>query len=145
MPINSTMLIRIQISKLLKSSLFSFLIRYNIPHKSSVVKGYSEKVIHIETQSQVRGHPQATPPFSKLRLLYPLCSGQGGLFYISRAFVKIGKIKDLHLKVVFQELQEFDDELSLHSDIENNILFPKALKLEKKVSKILENYYFSYQ
>ena len=53
------------------------------------------------------------------------------------------KIKDLHLKVVFQELQEFDDELSLHSDIENNILFPKALKLEKKVSKILEN--ISYQ
>ena len=52
-------------------------------------------------------------------------------------------IKNLHMKVIFQELKEFDDELSLHADIENNILFPGALKLEKKVSKILEN--ISYQ
>ena len=49
------------------------------------------------------------------------------------------KIKDLHLKVIFQELKEFDDELSIHSDIENCILFPRALKMEKKVSKILQS------
>ena len=52
-------------------------------------------------------------------------------------------IKDLHLKVIFQELKEFDDELSIHSDIENCILFPRALKMEKKVSKILQS--ISYQ
>ena len=52
-------------------------------------------------------------------------------------------IKDLHLKVIFQELKEFDDELSIHSDIENCILFPRALKMEKKVSKILQG--ISYQ
>jgi len=51
-------------------------------------------------------------------------------------------IKNLHLKVIFQELKEFDEELSVHSDIENKILFPKAFKLEKKISKILENIAF---
>ena len=51
-------------------------------------------------------------------------------------------IKDLHLKVIFQELKEFDEELSVHSYIENKILFPKAFKLEKKVSKILDNIAF---
>ena len=51
-------------------------------------------------------------------------------------------IKDLHLKVIFQELKEFDEELTVHSYIENNILFPKAFELEKKASKILENIAF---
>lgn len=51
-------------------------------------------------------------------------------------------IKDLHLKVIFQELKEFDEELSIHSYIENDILFPKAFELEKKASKILENIAF---
>ena len=51
-------------------------------------------------------------------------------------------IQDLHLKVIFQELKEFDEELSVHSYIENKILFPKAFKLEKKVSKILDNIAF---
>ncbi len=51
-------------------------------------------------------------------------------------------IKDLHLKVIFQELKEFDEELSVHSYIENDILFPKAFELEKKAAKILDNIAF---
>lgn len=43
--------------------------------------------------------------------------------------------KDLHLKVVFQELCAFEKQLISHAAIENEILFPKALLLEREVKK----------
>jgi regulator of cell morphogenesis and NO signaling len=43
----------------------------------------------------------------------------------------------LHLKVIFAELKSFEQELQLHARIENEILFPKALLLEKEIQKRL--------
>ena len=54
----------------------------------------------------------------------------------------IKNIDNLHLKVIFQELEEFDKELELHSDIENKILFPRALKLQDKVFDEIRNISF---
>lgn len=47
----------------------------------------------------------------------------------------IKNIESTHLKVIFEELISFDNELELHARIENEILFPKALNLEKKVKQ----------
>lgn len=51
---------------------------------------------------------------------------------------------DLSTKIVFTELKKLDEELRYHAKIENNILFPRALELERKVlaqvrSKITSN------
>ena len=54
----------------------------------------------------------------------------------------LNNIKNLHLKVIFQELKEFDKELEIHSNIENKILFPRALKLQDKISNQLRNISF---
>ncbi len=54
----------------------------------------------------------------------------------------IKNIDDLHLKVIFQELKAFDKELDVHSNIENEILFPRALKLEKDISDKIRNISF---
>ncbi len=51
-------------------------------------------------------------------------------------------INNLHLKVIFQELKEFDNELEVHSNIENHILFPRALDLQDKVSDEIKNLSF---
>lgn len=40
---------------------------------------------------------------------------------------------DLNTKVVLNELKKLDEELRYHAKIENNILFPKALDLERNV------------
>lgn len=45
---------------------------------------------------------------------------------------------NLHLRVVYAELQRFEKELSTHARIENEILFPKALMLEKEVKRMLK-------
>jgi regulator of cell morphogenesis and NO signaling len=45
---------------------------------------------------------------------------------------------NLHLRVVYAELQRFEKELCTHARIENEILFPKALMLEKEVKKMLK-------
>lgn len=42
----------------------------------------------------------------------------------------------LHVKVVYKELQELEESLLTHAKIENEILFPKALQLEKEVKKM---------
>ena len=42
-------------------------------------------------------------------------------------------MQNLHLKVVFAELQAFEKELKVHAKIEDEVLFPKALNLEKAV------------
>jgi regulator of cell morphogenesis and NO signaling len=36
-------------------------------------------------------------------------------------------------KITYKELKEFEEDLHKHVHLENNILFPKALKLEEKV------------
>ncbi len=43
----------------------------------------------------------------------------------------------LHLRVVFAELQQFERDLKVHASVENEILFPKALALEKQVKKVM--------
>lgn len=50
---------------------------------------------------------------------------------------KLDDLEDLHLKVIFQELKSFDAQLEHHARIENEILFPKALNMEKKVQNLL--------
>ena len=49
------------------------------------------------------------------------------------------EIEDIQLQVIFKELQTFDDELTKHAHIENNILFPKALSLEKQAKEKLKS------
>ena len=44
---------------------------------------------------------------------------------------------NLHLRVVYAELQQFERELKVHASVENEILFPKALMLEKQLKKVL--------
>jgi regulator of cell morphogenesis and NO signaling len=39
-------------------------------------------------------------------------------------------------KVAFLMLEEFDKDLKKHIHLENNILFPKAIKLEKTFEKV---------
>mgnify|MGYP006258291585 FL=1 len=51
-------------------------------------------------------------------------------------------IENLHLKVIFQELKDFDEELEIHSDIENNILFPRAVELEEGITEKIRNISF---
>ena len=51
-------------------------------------------------------------------------------------------IENLHLKVIFQELEAFDKELDIHSVIENKILFPRAIDLEKSVADKIRNISF---
>lgn len=45
---------------------------------------------------------------------------------------------DLHLRVVFEELRAFEKQLIAHAGVENEILFPKALGLEKEVKGVLK-------
>lgn len=37
-------------------------------------------------------------------------------------------------KVLYQELKEFENDLHMHIHLENNILFPKAIELEKSLT-----------
>jgi regulator of cell morphogenesis and NO signaling len=50
----------------------------------------------------------------------------------------IDTISDLQLKVLYQELDAFDQELAHHAYIENDILFPKAIQLEKRAKELLD-------
>ncbi len=49
-----------------------------------------------------------------------------------------GMEDNLHLKVVYKELEKLEGELKTHARIENDILFPKALLLEKEVKKTIK-------
>lgn len=40
---------------------------------------------------------------------------------------------DLHIKVLYSELERFEDDLLKHARIEDEILFPKAMQLEREV------------
>jgi regulator of cell morphogenesis and NO signaling len=48
-------------------------------------------------------------------------------------------VSSLHLRVVYAELQHFERELKTHASVENEILFPKALMLEKQVRKFFKD------
>ena len=39
----------------------------------------------------------------------------------------------LHIRVIFQELKEFEKSLTTHARIENEVLFPRAMALENRV------------
>ncbi len=39
----------------------------------------------------------------------------------------------LHIKVIFSELKTLEKELIIHANVENDILFPKALMLEREI------------
>src|SRR5690606_18655024 len=41
------------------------------------------------------------------------------------------------IKVLYHELEEFEKELVIHAKIENDLLFPKAIELEKEVKRKL--------
>jgi len=41
----------------------------------------------------------------------------------------------LQIKVIYNELKEFEKSLITHARIENEILFPKAMALERKVKQ----------
>lgn len=51
---------------------------------------------------------------------------------------EIRKNCPLHVKVLYNELKEFEQTLITHARIENEILFPKAMALENKVKKLLQ-------
>ena len=59
-----------------------------------------------------------------------------GIRQITNGYATDG-IDSLHLRVVYAELQKFERELCVHASVENEILFPKALMLEKQVQKIM--------
>lgn len=48
----------------------------------------------------------------------------------------VDKNTPLHIKVIYNELKDFEQSLQMHARIENDILFPKALALENKVKKL---------
>lgn len=50
---------------------------------------------------------------------------------------KIEETDHLLLKVALAELKNFQKELTVHAQIENEILLPKALELEKKVKNLI--------
>ena len=54
----------------------------------------------------------------------------------------IKNIDNLHLKVIYQELESFDRDLELHSKIENEIMFPRAIALQDKISDKIRNISF---
>ena len=43
------------------------------------------------------------------------------------------QIDDIMVKTIIKEMVAFDEELENHAKIENEILFPKAIQLEKEV------------
>ena len=73
---------------------------------------------------------------------YPIQEVSCGVPYIIVPVKTIENIENLHLKVIFQELKDFDEELEIHSDIENNILFPRAVELEEDITEKIRNISF---
>lgn len=47
--------------------------------------------------------------------------------------------QDLTTRILFYELKRFEKKLQIHAKIENEILFPKALMLERKVKRTAES------
>ena len=51
---------------------------------------------------------------------------------------KITDQTPLHIKIIYSELEALEKELQTHANVENEILFPKAMMLEKEVSCMLQ-------
>ena len=51
---------------------------------------------------------------------------------------EINKNTPLHIKIIYSELEALERELQTHANVENEILFPKAMMLEKDVSRMLQ-------
>ncbi len=47
----------------------------------------------------------------------------------------IGADRDLHLRTIYKELMQFERELVFHANVENEVLFPKAIELEMDVKQ----------
>jgi len=54
-----------------------------------------------------------------------------GLRHLAEEYKK----PDLHARVILKEIKAFDREMWYHAEIENKILFPKAIELEKRVKE----------
>lgn len=52
---------------------------------------------------------------------------------------RLSPSSSVSMKVLYHELQNFEKELMIHAKIENNLLFPKAIELEKEVRRKLIN------
>ncbi|MDX2301282.1 MAG: hemerythrin domain-containing protein [Microscillaceae bacterium] len=59
-----------------------------------------------------------------------------GIRELTRSF-NLAEVSDVHAKVIFEALSNFSEELKIHAKIENEILFPKAIKLEQEVKALL--------
>jgi regulator of cell morphogenesis and NO signaling len=57
-----------------------------------------------------------------------------GIRKITKNYV-LGPHAPLHVKVIYNELKDFEKSLITHARIENEILFPKAMAIEGKVRK----------
>ena len=56
-----------------------------------------------------------------------------------RALVEESHAADLHQQVIAKEIKAFDREMWYHAEIENKILFPKAIALEAVVKEKIDN------
>jgi regulator of cell morphogenesis and NO signaling len=59
----------------------------------------------------------------------------GGIRKITRDYA-VTKDTPLHIKVMYNELRDFEKSLITHARIENDILFPKAMAIEGRVKKL---------
>ena len=57
-----------------------------------------------------------------------------------RALVEDYNVNDLHRQVISKEVKAFDREMWYHAEIENKILFPKAIALEAIVKDKINNH-----
>lgn len=55
-----------------------------------------------------------------------------GIRQLTRNYT-LGVESDLHLRTIYRELMQFEKELVFHANVENDVLFPKAIKLEREV------------
>ncbi len=62
-----------------------------------------------------------------------------GIKILTNNFTLPHPSSDIYLEIVFHELQKFEKELKEHANIENYILFPRALSLEKEVKCTIQN------
>ena len=58
-----------------------------------------------------------------------------GIRAIAKGY-ETGPHTSLHINVVYSEMKAFERELKIHARIENEILFPKAIELERLAGKI---------
>jgi regulator of cell morphogenesis and NO signaling len=95
-------------------------------------------------ESQKQNNPVYYPPFGMVANPISVMEAEhdsagNTLKEISRLSNKYTAPEDAceTFKVLYKELREFEDDLHVHIHLENNILFPKAIELEKELNKNL--------